>query len=83
MSFHLYILYSEQYDRFYVGQTNQLDKRIERHNNGFVRSTKSYRPWKLVYTEAFANRSEAVKRESEIKRWNSKIKIKKLVDASR
>ena len=65
MSFFVYILYSEKYDRFYIGRSQDLEKRLERHNRGYVKSTKSYRPWTQLYYETFPARSEAVKREAD------------------
>ena len=81
--FYLYILYSKSKERYYVGQTNDLFNRLDRHNKGYVKSTKPYAPWDLVYNEEFTSRSEAMKRENQIKSWKSSIKIKELVDASR
>ncbi|PWL32475.1 MAG: hypothetical protein DCO96_02730 [Fluviicola sp. XM-24bin1] len=81
--FYVYILYSQAKDRFYVGQTNNLENRIERHNNGYVKSTKAYRPWMVAYTETFEERAAAVRRETQIKGWKSKSKLKELVEASR
>ena len=81
--FYTYILYTEKFDRFYIGQTNNLDNRIERHNNGYVKSTKAYIPWKIVYSEAFQTRALATQREKQLKKLKSKIAIQKLVDASR
>ena len=81
--FYTYILYSEKFDRYYIGQTNDLDKRVERHNNGYVRSTKAYIPWKLVYSEVFETRSESMQRETALKKLKSKQAIQELLDASR
>jgi len=81
--FYVYILYSISADRYYVGQTNDIDKRIIRHNSGYVRSTKAYKPWKLMYSEAYPTRSEAMKIENEIKSWKSSKRIKELIEASR
>jgi putative endonuclease len=67
MNYYTYILYTEKYDRIYIGQTNDIESRLRRHNSGRVRSTKAYIPWKLVYYEEFSNRSEAMKREKELK----------------
>ncbi|XOV66583.1 MAG: GIY-YIG nuclease family protein [Fluviicola sp.] len=83
LKYSVYILYSQTHDRYYVGQTNNLENRIERHNNGYVKSTKAYRPWIIVYTEEFLERTPAVRREAQIKAWKSKKMILKLVDASR
>ena len=40
-----------------------LEFRLKRHNGGFVRSTKSKRPWTIHYTESFETKSEAYRRE--------------------
>jgi putative endonuclease len=65
--YHVYVLYATHIDRIYIGQTNDLEQRLSKHNNGLVKSTKPYRPWKLVYTESYSTRSEAMKREKELK----------------
>ena len=82
-NFHLYILYSSGYDRYYIGQTNNLALRLSRHNKGYVKSTKAYRPWILVYSELYTDRQQAVSREIYLKSLKSKVKIKELVDSSR
>ena len=58
-----YALYSPEHDRYYIGSTRDLEKRLKAHHNGKVRSTKTYRPWKLVYSEHFETYTEARKRE--------------------
>ena len=79
----IYIIFASRFDRYYIGQTNDLSSRIDRHNLGYVQSTKHYLPWELVYSESFKTRTEAMKREKVLKSWKSKKKIKELVDASR
>jgi len=49
--------------RFYIGSTRDLDKRIEAHRQGRVRTTKGRRPVQLIYTEEFETYSEARCRE--------------------
>jgi putative endonuclease len=56
MSFWVYIIFSEKFDRFYIGQTNDMDGRIKRHNAGYVESTKSFRPWALKLALSKENR---------------------------
>ncbi len=63
----VYILHSETFLRLYIGQTNNLHSRFERHNAGMVRFTKPYRPWKILYTESYETRSLAIKREKFLK----------------
>ncbi len=74
--FYTYVLYSQNFDRFYVGQTNNISFRLERHNAGLVKSTKHYIPWKLVYFEEFHSRSEAMIREKQLKSHRGKDFIK-------
>ncbi len=81
--FYVYILFSDKFDRFYIGQTNNIESRLLRHNKGYVKSTKAYKPWDLIHTERFSSRSDALKRESYLKSLKSKSKLIELVDASR
>ena len=67
MEYFVYILESEIDGRLYKGQTRDIDKRIKEHNSGKTKSTKCYKPWKLVYFETFETRDEAVLREKYFK----------------
>ena len=51
------------YKRNYTGVTDDIKKRLEKHNDGKVKSTKAWRPWLVVYTEEFPTFGEARKRE--------------------
>ena len=66
--FFVYILFSEKFNKYYAGSTKDLLKRVEHHNSERARWTKKYQPWKLVYSEEFTNRGDAMKKEREIKR---------------
>ena len=68
----VYILYSEKRSRYYVGQTTDIVKRLKRHNLGFVPSTKSGIPWKLVLQIEVLSRSEALVLERRIKKRGAK-----------
>lgn len=60
---------------FYTGWTNNLEKRIEAHNSGKgAKYTKTRRPVTLVYYEAFQSKTEAMKREYEIKQYRREKK---------
>ncbi len=61
----------------YTGWTFDLQKRINAHNSGKgAKYTRSRRPVKLVYYETFDSKSEAMKREIEIKKMKRKDKLK-------
>ncbi len=79
MIFNTYILYSFTKDRYYVGSTGNLSDRLERHNGGRSKATKSGIPWQLVYQKSFALRSEAYQFEMYIKRQKSRQYIEKLI----
>lgn len=51
--FSLYILKSVNYQKTYVGFTDNIDRRIYEHNSGQGTFTKRYKPWKLVYSEKY------------------------------
>ncbi len=70
--FYVYILYSHSTSKHYIGQTNNLQNRIERHNNGESISTKSGLPWELLYFCEVATRPEAIKLELKIKKRGAK-----------
>jgi len=59
----VYVLKSLVTGRNYYGHTGDLPKRLKDHNSGKVRSTKAYKPWKVIYTEEYATKSEAYQRE--------------------
>jgi putative endonuclease len=77
--FFVYILISLFDGSLYTGQTNDLQKRLQRHNQGYVRSTKRKTPYELGYFEAFQTRSEAMWREWELKTKVSTDKKKKMI----
>ena len=79
LMYKVYILQSRIKNRYYIGHTEDLDNRLSVHNSGRVRSTKAYLPWNIIYTENFQTKSEAQKREYEIKSYKGGIKFKKLL----
>ncbi len=79
MEYSVYILYSNKFDRYYIGQTNNMENRITRHNNGYVRSTKSYRPWNIVFQTTLKDRSAAMQLEAKLKSYKSRDKIEGLI----
>jgi len=66
--FTVYVLYSEKYDKIYIGYTSNIEQRLLSHNKLFQKGyTVKYRPWKIVYTEKFITKKEALQREKELK----------------
>ncbi|OGG14360.1 hypothetical protein A2773_02890 [Candidatus Gottesmanbacteria bacterium RIFCSPHIGHO2_01_FULL_39_10] len=77
--FTTYILQSLKDDKFYIGSTDNFDKRLNKHNKGYSRYTKNRGPFKVVYKELFNTRSEAKKREYYLKSLKSRKAIIKLI----
>lgn len=83
MQYYTYILQSKKDDGYYIGSTGNLEDRLERHNQGREKSTKSRIPFLLVYKEEFKTKSEAIVRERYLKSLKDKHIIAQLVRASR
>jgi putative endonuclease len=65
--YYTYVLKSQKDDKLYIGWTDDIDGRLEAHNNGKVESTKNRVPFKVVYYEACLFRGKAIKREKQLK----------------
>ncbi len=65
--FTVYVLQSDRTGNLYIGQTENLAKRLDEHNQGISRYTKGRGPWTLVYSEERSTRSEAMIRERQLK----------------
>ena len=81
--FYVYIVKSTNYNEIYVGSTNDLRRRFIEHNNGDELSTRRYRPWRLVYYEAFSSEKDAREREMKLKHHGNAIReLKKRIGSS-
>ena len=79
--FTLYILYSKSLDRYYVGYTNDLERRIDEHNRKKGKYTDTGIPWELVHTELYSAKKEAMAREKYIKNRKSKSFILEIINS--
>ena len=80
--FYIYILYSQKADKFYIGYSPDVFKRLQEHNNPLSNSkfTAKYLLWNLVcYFAVSDSRGEAMKVERFIKKQKSKQFIQKLI----
>jgi putative endonuclease len=66
-------------NRYYIGYTSDLEKRLNDHNTGISTFTAKAQDWKLLYNEAFDSREEAHQRELEIKKKKSRKYIEWLI----
>ena len=65
--FYVYVLYSPSSERYYVGMTANINRRLGEHNLGNTPSTKPFIPWVVVFQEEFSKRPEARLREKYLK----------------
>ena len=64
----VYIIYSKKLHEFYCGQSNNINSRLNQHNNGDTLSNKHGMPWTLVGYLKVSTRSEAMILERKIKK---------------
>ncbi len=67
--FFVYVLRSKLDENFYIGFSNDLKQRMEKHKQGLVRSTKNLRPVELIYCEVYKSKKDALVREKRLKRF--------------
>ena len=79
MDYYVYAIKSLVKSYIYVGLTSSIEKRLNQHNKGQNRSTKAYRPFKLIYTEAFKTRVEARSKEIYLKSGIGKEFLKSVI----
>jgi putative endonuclease len=80
--FTVYVLYSKSYDKIYIGFTSDLEQRLLSHNElGKKGWTIKFRPWHLIHTEEFPLKSDAMKREKQLKTATGRNFIWSLIKA--
>jgi len=80
--FYTYIIYSSTINKYYVGQCQDLFKRLEDHNNSRSTFTKKGKPWTLKWNKQFETRAEAIAEESAIKKKKSRKYIEWLISSA-
>lgn len=76
----MYILKNEQTGRYYIGSTNNLERRLKQHLRGYTRTTRVLGTNTLVYKEEFESIIEARFREKKLKSYKSKKYIEWLIN---
>ncbi len=77
----VYILRSVQTGKYYVGSTNNLERRLLEHDCNKTRSLINKGPFQLVYQEECRNRLTAYRRELQIKSYKGGKAFKKLISS--
>ena len=79
MSCSVYILYSRTVDRYYIGVSQDVQRRVHQHNAGYAPATKGRGPWRLCRTEVYPTRAAARRREAFLKRQKSRRYLEQLL----
>jgi putative endonuclease len=75
-----YTLFSSSANKFYVGHTTEsLEERLRKHKSNHKGFTGKFKDWNIVYSEEYASKEFAYKREREVKSWKSRNRIEKLI----
>lgn len=65
--YYVYVLYGKMYNKFYIGYTDDLRRRVREHEDGRSRTTKTMGKLKLIYYEACLSKRDALIRENQLK----------------
>ena len=80
---YVYILASKSYGTLYIGQTNDLARRMYEHKNGLVEGfTKKYNVKMSVYYETYDNPSQGFARERQMKEWKRDWKLRRIIETN-
>ena len=79
MDYYVVVLRSDKFEHNYFGFSSDVERRIIQHNTGHTKSTKPYRPWRLLFAEAYSSKNEAIEREKFLKSGQGREYIKKVL----
>lgn len=77
--YYVYVLQSLKVDWIYTGSTSDLHQRLKSHNDGKNLSTKGYKPFKLIFYEAYLSKKDALRREEYFKTTKGKTTLKTML----
>ena len=77
--YYTYILQSEKDGKLYIGQTNDVFRRLERHNTGQIRATRYRKPFIILCYKEFETRKESMQMEKYLKSLKGGNEFKKIL----
>jgi putative endonuclease len=75
----VYILYSASANKYYIGVSENAECRLLKHNSKHKGFTSFVNDWVIKYLEHYTDKTDALKREREIKNWKSRKMIEALI----
>ena len=79
MAHFVYILYSVSLDLYYIGSSANPQERLKKHLANHGGFTSKAKDWMICYSVSFLDKTEALKRERQLKSWKNREKIKQLI----
>ena len=82
MNYFVYAIYNKEHNKIYIGQTSNLEERLELHNKKIFNNSYTSRyngKWVLIYFEKVNNRTNALVRENQLKSFQGRQFIKKCI----
>jgi putative endonuclease len=79
--FTVYILYSQKLDKYYIGFSSDVNVRLLKHNRSNKGFSSLGKPWVIVHTELFPDKSQAMAREKQLKKWKNRDRIISLINS--
>ena len=76
----IYILKSQQTGKYYIGSTNNIQRRLQEHRSGSGVYTRGRGPWELIYSEEKKTLKEARKREMFFKTGDGRCALKRILE---
>ncbi|MBC7874476.1 MAG: GIY-YIG nuclease family protein [Ferruginibacter sp.] len=81
MNYFVYILYSVSLDLYYIGSSANLKERLRKHLSNHRGFTSKAKDWIICHSESFSDKTEALKREKQLKSWKNRQKIIQLIQS--
>jgi len=78
--YYFYIIYSSNQDTYYIGHTNDVKGRIQKHNTNHKGYTGRTNDWELKYCEVYNSKEEAYHREMKVKHWKNRKRLRRLIE---
>ena len=72
-------MYSQSLDLFYIGSTANLSVRFSKHLSNHKGFTGKAKDWIIMYTESYELKTDALRREKQLKAWKNRQRIEKLI----
>jgi putative endonuclease len=78
--YYTYVLYASKFNKIYIGYSENPERRLESHNDERNTGwTRSYQPWEIIHVEEFDTKTEALKREKQLKTSRGRAFVYKLI----